>query len=100
MPSAPPRATEMKSNSNKEYVSKRNVSRSVIPGEKPKVTMVSSSEKDILQPAPEEDTGIGQFFPSGSQTSGNTRISIATVLHIIAIIFHHSLSTKLFISTN
>ncbi|XP_044765308.1 lachesin isoform X1 [Coccinella septempunctata] len=100
MPSAPPKATEMKSYSNKEYVSKRNVSRSVIQDEKPKVIMVSSSEKEIFHQPPEEDTGLGLSFPSGSQTSDGSDMQMKMMLQVVTVIFHYILSTNLFVPPN
>lgn len=49
---------------------KRNISRPVIPDERPKVVMVSSSEKDVMQPGPAVETGLGLYTPPGPQGSG------------------------------
>ncbi|XP_045481880.1 lachesin isoform X1 [Harmonia axyridis] len=100
MPSAPPKATEMKSFSNKEYISKRNVSRSVTQDEKPKVIMVSSSEKEMYQHPPEEDTGLGLYFPSGSKTSDGSSTQEILLLQCLIVILHYFLSTNLFVPPN
>lgn len=50
---------------------KRNVSRPLIQDEPPKVVMVSSSEKDIVQTGPSAvDSGLGLYTPATSQGSG------------------------------
>ncbi|XP_017772436.1 PREDICTED: lachesin-like, partial [Nicrophorus vespilloides] len=70
MPSTPPRATEMKSSSNKENTGKRNVSRPIGQDDRPKVVMVSSSDKRDLQPGPVVDNGLSLYTPPGPQASG------------------------------
>lgn len=69
MPSTPPRATEMKSSSNKENtIAKRNGSRSSSIGtddrDRPRVVMVSSSDKRDAQPIGSE--GSGPILESGT----------------------------------
>lgn len=53
---------------------KRNVSRPLIQDEPPKVVMVSSSEKDIVQTGPSAvDSGLGLYTPATSQGSGTDK---------------------------
>lgn len=49
---------------------KRNISRSINQDERPKVVMVSSSEKDTVQTGPAVDSGLGHYTPPGPQSSG------------------------------
>ncbi|XP_022902062.1 lachesin [Onthophagus taurus] len=90
MPSTPPRATEMKSGSNKENGGgKRNVSRVLGQDDRPKV-MVSSSDKKDPQAEQTVETGLSVYTPPGPIGSGCIRISkwthqmaIVTTIHII-----------------
>ncbi|XP_065166294.1 lachesin isoform X2 [Atheta coriaria] len=78
MPSTPPRATEMKSSSNKENVAgKRNTSKPIVApaDDRPKVVMVSSSDKRDLQPGPVVENGLSLYTPPGPQGSGCMSIS-------------------------
>lgn len=50
--------------------SKRNISRSVTQEERPKVVMVSSSDKEPAKAGPVTDTGLGLYNPPGPQGSG------------------------------
>lgn len=50
--------------------SKRNISRSVTQEERPKVVMVSSSDKEPAQAGSATDTGLGLYSPPGPQGSG------------------------------
>lgn len=93
MPSAPPKATEMKSNSNKENVAKRNISRSILQEDKPKVIMVSSSDKEVYN-GPPVDTSIGLLYPSGSQSSGSITTLHWTLYQLATVIFTCFLSAK------
>lgn len=53
-------------------VGKRNISKSLAEDERqrPKVVMVSSSEKDVLQARAPAETGLGLYTPSGPSKSG------------------------------
>ncbi|XP_063914923.1 lachesin-like isoform X1 [Zophobas morio] len=100
MPSTPPRATEMKSNSNKENVGKRNISRPLIQDERPKVVMVSSSDKDVVQPGPAVETGLGLYTPPGPQGSGCVSMARWAVPQFAAVILHCFLSGTFSLSQN
>jgi neurotrimin len=100
MPSTPPRATEMKSNSNKENAGKRNISRPLIQDERPKVVMVSSSDKDVVQPGPAVETGLGLYTPPGPQGSGCVSMARWAVPQFAAVILHCFLSGTFSLSQN
>lgn len=54
--------------------SKRNISRSINQEERPKVVMVSSSDKEAAQAGPAIDTGLGLYNPPGPQGSGINQV--------------------------
>lgn len=66
---------------------KRNISRPLIQDERPKVVMVSSSDKDVVQPGPAVETGLGLYTPPGPQGSGTgpgfscTRTHLSTFMY-------------------
>ncbi|KRT79486.1 Immunoglobulin [Oryctes borbonicus] len=91
MPSTPPKATEMKSNSNKESVAKRNNSRTLGQDDYPKI-MVSSSDKRNSQPDMTMETGLSVYTPSGPSQSGSTSISKWWAPQITVLTFHIVLS--------
>ncbi|KAK9758954.1 Immunoglobulin V-set domain [Popillia japonica] len=88
MPSTPPKATEMKSNSNKEGVTKRNNSRTLGQDDYPKI-MVSSSDKRNSQPDMTMETGLSVYTPPGPSISGSsTSISKWWAPQITVLTFH------------
>ncbi|GJQ68193.1 hypothetical protein Trydic_g10747 [Trypoxylus dichotomus] len=91
MPSTPPKATEMKSNSNKESVAKRNNSRMLGQDDYPKI-MVSSSDKRNSQPDMTMETGLSVYTPPGPSQSGSTRISKWWAPQITVLTIHVVLS--------
>ncbi|KAK5639134.1 hypothetical protein RI129_011626 [Pyrocoelia pectoralis] len=92
MPSTPPRATEMKSSSNKESVGKRNSTRPVVQDERPKVVMVSSSDKRDSQPDSAAESGLGLLPPPGPQGSGCVCISRWAAPQLAVVTLHFILS--------
>lgn len=50
--------------------SKRNTSRNISQEERPKVVMVSSSDKEAAQQGPPPETGMELYNPPGPQASG------------------------------
>lgn len=49
---------------------KRNISKLLIQEERPKIVMVSSSDKDILQQGHAVESGLGLYTPPGPVGSG------------------------------
>ncbi|KAF2880891.1 hypothetical protein ILUMI_25282, partial [Ignelater luminosus] len=88
MPSTPPRATEMKSSSNKESAGKRNSTRPIVQDERPKVVMVSSSDKRDSQPGPAAESGLGSYPPPGPQGSGCVSISKWAAPQLAVVTLH------------
>ncbi|XP_019880331.1 lachesin isoform X1 [Aethina tumida] len=104
MPSTPPRATEMKSNSNKENSAKRNISRPLVqesPKDRPKNVMVSSSERDsAVQVGPPVDTAMDLYTPAGPQSSGCVSMARWALPQFAAVILHCFLSGTLSFAQN